>query len=411
MTFYPIANDVPQYETSAGVPASGYVLKAYAAGTSTPVNMYTDYTGGTAVATITLNASGFPAVSGNTVIPYIDQNFKLALYPDATSAAANTGAIWTIDNIQIATAASPTFTNVTAGASGTAGRVDIFPTTAASGRIRIAAADSAGDYITTFTNASQAGARTYTIPDAGASASYVMTEGAATINGVKTFGGLCLHKASNAITAFATGGQSSATALTSTINSITVCATAADSVKLPTATAGSIIQVSNLGAAYANVFPATGDLIDALAANAAVSLPVGGGIIFTCAITGSWKSHTTGVPDAKFTTGTTTTTFAAGQLTGARFVNYTNTQGTPGSIATRTATQMFADDPTARVGNSYLLRITNGQGTGTLTVTAGGGVTLTGTATIAINTWRDFVVTYTSATALVMQNIATGTFS
>lgn len=116
-------------------------------------------------------------------------------------------------------------------------------------------------------------------------------------------------------------------------------------------------------------------------------------------------------PDAKFTTGTTTTTFAAGQLTGARFVNYTNTQGTPGSIATRTGTQMFGDDPTAKVGNSYLLRITNGQGTGTLTVTAGVGVTLTGTATIAINTWRDFIVTYTSATAVVMQNIATGTFS
>jgi len=72
---------------------------------------------------------------------------------------------------------------------------------------------------------------------------------------------------------------------------------------------------------------------------------------------------------------------------------------------------MAADDPTFRVGGTYLLRITNGQGTGTLTVTAGVGVTLTGTATIAVNTWRDFIVTYTSATALVMQNIATGTFS
>lgn len=114
---------------------------------------------------------------------------------------------------------------------------------------------------------------------------------------------------------------------------------------------------------------------------------------------------------AKFTTGTTTTTFAAGQLTGAPFVNYTNTQGTPGSIATRTATEMFGDDPTARVGTSYLLRVTNGQGTGTLTITAGSGVTLTGTATVAINSWREFIVTYTSATALVIQNVGTGTFS
>ena len=116
-------------------------------------------------------------------------------------------------------------------------------------------------------------------------------------------------------------------------------------------------------------------------------------------------------PAAKFTTGTTTTTFAAGQLTGANYVVYTNTQGTPGSIATRTATEMFGDDAAAVVGRVYMLRIVNGQGTGTLTVTAGSGVTLTGTATVAANTWRDFVVTYTSATALVIQNVGVGTFS
>lgn len=298
------------------------------------------------------------------------------------------------------------------GASGTAGTLDIFPTTASKGKLTFVATDSTGNTTTTVTNAAQAGAVTYTIPDAGASANFVMSEGAATINGVKTFGSLPLLKATNAITAFATGGQASAVALTSTINSITVCATAGDSVKLPTATAGSLIQVGNLGAAYANVFPASGDLIDSLAANAAVSLPSGGSLIFTCAVTGSWKSiPMIPVQPAKFTTGTTATTFAAGQLTGAAFVNYTNTQGTPGSLITRTASQMFADDPFARVGATYLLRITNGQGTGTLTMTAGSGVTLTGTATMAVNSWRDFVVTYTSASALVIQNIATGTFS
>jgi hypothetical protein len=117
------------------------------------------------------------------------------------------------------------------------------------------------------------------------------------------------------------------------------------------------------------------------------------------------------IPSGKFTTNTTTTTFAAGQLTGAATTVYHNTGSTPGSIATRTATLMFSDDPTARVGYTYICRIVNAQGTGTLTVTAGAGVTLTGTATIAVNTFRDFAVTYTSATALVMQNVATGTFS
>ena len=80
-------------------------------------------------------------------------------------------------------------TNVDAGASGTVGTVDIFPTTASKGKIQITAADSAGDTTTTITNASQSGARTYTIPDAGESASFVMTEGTQTINDAKTFGG------------------------------------------------------------------------------------------------------------------------------------------------------------------------------------------------------------------------------
>ena len=114
---------------------------------------------------------------------------------------------------------------------------------------------------------------------------------------------------------------------------------------------------------------------------------------------------------AKFTTGTTTTTFAAGQLSGAAYTVYTNTQGTPGSIATRTATEMFGDTPNARVGQSYILRVVNGQGTGTLTITSGSGVTLTCTMTVAANTYRDFVVTFTSATALVIQNVGIGTFS
>lgn len=117
------------------------------------------------------------------------------------------------------------------------------------------------------------------------------------------------------------------------------------------------------------------------------------------------------VPAAQFSTGTTTVTFAAGQLTGAQFTVYTNTGATPGSIATRSAAQMFGDFPGAFVGQTYMLRIINGQGTGILTVTAGSNVTLTGTATIAINTWRDFVVTFNSATTATIQNAGTGTFS
>lgn len=224
-----------------------------------------------------------------------------------------------------------------------------------------------------------------------------------------TASGVTKRSVTNAITAHAGGGQGSATALTADINSITVCATAADSVVLPAATAGRMVQVSNLGAAYASIFPASGEIIDALAADTSISLAVRSSIIFTCAVAGSWKATPQPHAGAKYTTGTTTTTFAAGQLTGAYFVVYNNTQGTPGSIITRTAAEMFIDDPFARVGGTYHLRVINNQGTGVLTITAGSNVTLTGTMTIATNTYRDFIVTYTSATALVIQQCGIGT--
>lgn len=100
-TYYPISFAPTQYLTSSSVLASGYVLKAYSAGTSTPISMYTDYTGATPVSTITLNASGYPTVSGNIIIPHVAENYKLALYATQAAADANTGAIWNPDNIQV----------------------------------------------------------------------------------------------------------------------------------------------------------------------------------------------------------------------------------------------------------------------------------------------------------------------
>ena len=60
------------------------------------------------------------------------------------------------------------------GISGTAGLLEVFPSTAAKGKLSIAAVDSTGDTDTRITNAAQAGARTYTIPDALASAEFLM---------------------------------------------------------------------------------------------------------------------------------------------------------------------------------------------------------------------------------------------
>jgi hypothetical protein len=105
-TYFPISNTVPQYVTPTGAPYSGAVLKAYEDNTTTPIQMATDYTGATLVNTITLNAQGFPAVAGSVVVPHIAENYKLALYPDAASATANTGAIWIVDDFQISSTAS-----------------------------------------------------------------------------------------------------------------------------------------------------------------------------------------------------------------------------------------------------------------------------------------------------------------
>lgn len=96
------------------------------------------------------------------------------------------------------------------------------------------------------------------------------------------------------ITAFATGGQASAVALTTELNNITTCATAGDSVKLPTAVAGAKVTVKNNGAAAADVFPFTGDSIDALAVNLAVRLAVGSTITFFAKDTTVWESSIVG---------------------------------------------------------------------------------------------------------------------
>lgn len=132
----------------------------------------------------------------------------------------------------------------------------------------------------------------------------------------------------------------------------------------------------------------------------------------TATIQGIETSYVGTLPPAQFVTNTTTTTFAAGQLTGANFVNYTNTNATPGSIATRTAAEMIADTPNAYIGQTWVLRITN-TGGNTLTVTAGSNVTLTGTMTVATVTTRDFICTITSiaSPAITIQNIGAALFS
>jgi hypothetical protein len=75
------------------------------------------------------------------------------------------------------------------------------------------------------------------------------------------------------ITAYATGGQANAVALTSEINVIGTVGTADDSVKLPTAAAGLEVTVINQTTTAAEVFPVSGGYIDGAAINVADALP------------------------------------------------------------------------------------------------------------------------------------------
>ncbi len=117
-------------------------------------------------------------------IKLADGSEKLFVFTTGAQTLATINA--TTVNATTVNATTANATNIDAGASGTAGTVDIFPTTALKGKTQITATANAGNTTTAITTAEQAAARTYTIPDAGASASFVMTEGAQTLNGVKT---------------------------------------------------------------------------------------------------------------------------------------------------------------------------------------------------------------------------------
>jgi len=57
---------------------------------------------------------------------------------------------------------------IDSGKSGTAGGLDVFPSTASKGKIALLCADNTGDTTLTITNEAQSGAASFTIPDSGA---------------------------------------------------------------------------------------------------------------------------------------------------------------------------------------------------------------------------------------------------
>lgn len=95
------------------------------------------------------------------------------------------------------------------------------------------------------------------------------------------------------ITAFATGGQASATKLQSTLNEIGTVGTTADSVQLPPALPGLSITVANAGANACQVFAAYQDpnapTINAIAGTTGVSLAAGKTAEYICVKATRWN--------------------------------------------------------------------------------------------------------------------------
>ncbi len=110
-------------------------------------------------------------------------------------------------------------------------------------------------------------------------------------------------QANLAVTAFATGGQGSATQLDESYSVIGTVATTGDSVKLPPVFAiNSLIYVKNDGANAADIFPATGDNLGA-GVDTAVSIPAGSSMSFIATVANS--TWTQWIIDSAGTSGVT----------------------------------------------------------------------------------------------------------
>lgn len=104
------------------------------------------------------------------------------------------------------------------------------------------------------------------------------------------FAGFLERSYANSVVAHAGGGQASATALTKDFNRVTTVATAGDSVLLPDAVHGRSIFVKNTAANSLNVFPKSGENINALAADAAYALATVKAAWFVCCVNGTWET-------------------------------------------------------------------------------------------------------------------------
>lgn len=225
-------------------------------------------------------------------------------------------------------------------------------------------------------------------------------------------GSLMTESFADGLSANSGGVQAGATAITTMIARFTTV-TAGYSAVLPTAAPGTSITVINASAASMLVFPAGSDIINTLTAAAAFTLPAGGVVTFYSTVALHWHTlytnPTASLPfSQRVSIALGSGVFTGANCAGAQFCTLLSSGAT--ALTTPTAAAMLAAIPNGQAGMQYRLRVINTNGS-TLTLTMDATVTSTGTLTLATNTWRDFDITFTSATAATMMSVGTGTNS
>lgn len=203
--------------------------------------------------------------------------------------------------------------------------------------------------------------------------------------------------------------QVTATAITADRNYIGTAA-ASSGVILQSGEVGKTVLVYNGGANSVNIYPPVGGAINTIATNSPMVLAVGKTAYFdySSALVISGDLYT--APTSEVVT--SIATVGAGTLTAAALVGGILTRdgaqsATAFTDTTATAAQIVAAISNAQVGQSVRCTIKNNTD-GAMTITAGSGVTLTGQAVIAANSWCEFVIVLTSLTAVAMTGVESG---
>jgi hypothetical protein len=228
------------------------------------------------------------------------------------------------------------------------------------------------------------------------------------------------------ITAGTTRTQAGATPITEDIVTVNTSTTATagtnvgDGVALPQVGSGTdkvflINNTANPIMVYG--FNGSSDTINGIAGSTGVAIPPQGAATFIEASPGSWACLLDSPQSSTFNTNTSTSaaTLTAANVTGGEDLvdlAMTGTLAAAAALTLPTVANLLQSMYAPCVGSTYRLRIINrSSGNFAWTVTTNTGWTLTGTMSIAQNTWRDFDVTITSLTAATLQAVGTGTDS